>query len=343
MIYFEGIEMNVLLTGGAGFIGSHTAVLLQQQGFQVVILDNFSNSEVTVLEKMELITGKPFTSVSGDVREVNLLVTILENYKIDAVIHFAGLKSVAESALEPLQYYSNNVLGTISLLEAMNKAGVHSLVFSSSATVYGAPKYLPIDEDHPVGPTNPYGQGKLQAEQILADLSKSSKQWRIISLRYFNPSGAHETGLIGESPRGEPNNLMPVILKVAGRQLGVLKVFGADYETRDGTGIRDYIHIMDVAQAHLDALRNLSKSKGFEIFNLGTGQGFSVIEILKTFEKINDIQIPYEICTKRDGDVAACFSDSRKASVHLQWSPKRSLEEMCKSAWQFYKQDKING
>lgn len=323
--------MNILLTGGTGYIGSHTAVILSEAGYEVVLLDNFSNSSPSVLERLEKILGKLLPCIEADVRETEVVEKVLHEYKIDAVIHFAGLKAVGESNEKPIEYYANNVEGTISLLRAMNGVGVRTLVFSSSATVYGDPQYLPIDENHPTNPTNPYGRTKLQIEETLRDLSKSDPDWRIICLRYFNPVGAHESGLIGESPNGIPNNLMPYLAKVATGQLPHLNVYGNDYPTVDGTGVRDYIHVMDVAEGHLAALNYFERSSEFDIFNLGTGQGYSVLQMIDFYQKILGVTIPYQIICRRPGDIAKCFAEATKAKEKLKWASALGLDEMCKS------------
>lgn len=327
--------MNILLTGGAGYIGSHTAVLLLEAGHQVFIIDNFCNSNVLTIHAIEKITKKAVAYVDGDIRDTNLLIDTLQSNKVEAVIHFAGLKAVGESAIVPLQYYANNVQGTISLLQAMQACEVNKIVFSSSATVYGNPKYLPIDEDHPTAPTNPYGQTKLQIEQILKDLCHADKNLSVANLRYFNPVGAHESGLIGESPKGIPNNLMPFIAQVAAGKLEMLSIFGSDYPTPDGTGVRDYIHVMDLAQGHLNALSYLEGHKGMLTVNLGTGLGYSVLDLIKAFECQSDIKIAYQITSRRTGDIASCYANAHKAKSILNWSANYSLGQMCESAWKW--------
>jgi UDP-glucose 4-epimerase len=323
--------VNILLTGGTGYIGSHTAVVLSQAGHEVVLLDNFCNSDPSVLERLEKILGKALPCIEADVRETDVVEKVLREYKIDAVIHFAGLKAVGESNEKPVEYYANNVQGTISLLQAMNAVGVKKLVFSSSATVYGDPQYLPIDENHPTNPTNPYGRTKLQIEQMLRDLSNSDPEWRIICLRYFNPVGAHESGLIGESPEGVPNNLMPYIAKVASGKLPYLNIFGKDYSTKDGTGIRDYIHIMDLVDGHLVALEYLRAHPNYEIVNLGTGVGYSVMEIVSEFEAAWNLKIPYKFSCRRSGDIASCIADVSRAEEIFRWTAQRGLSSMCSS------------
>ena len=325
--------MNILLTGGAGYIGSHTAVVLSQDGHEVVLLDNFCNSNPSVLGRLEKISGKGFSCIKADIRETDVVEKVLRDHKIDAVIHFAGLKAVGESNEKPVEYYANNVQGTISLLQAMSAVNVKTLVFSSSATVYGDPQYLPIDENHPTSPTNPYGRTKLQIEEILRDLSNSDPDWRIICLRYFNPVGAHQSGLIGESPNEVPNNLMPYVAQVAVGKLPHLNIYGNDYPTADGTGVRDYIHVMDLADGHLAALRFLENFLGIEFINLGTGIGTSVLGMISAYKIQSDREIAYQIIARRPGDVAMCFAQPDKAKVTLDWVSKRGVNEMCSSAW----------
>jgi len=327
--------MNILLTGGAGYIGSHVAIVLSEAGHSVVIYDNLCNSSKLVIGQLEKILNKEVVFVEGDIRNTSLLEGTIRNHKIDAVIHLAGHKAVAESNLRPLEYYENNVGGTLSLLRAMVAASIKTLIFSSSATVYGDPRYLPIDESHPLGPTNPYGRTKLQIENILEDTTIADSSWKVINLRYFNPAGAHYSGLLGEDPRGVPNNLMPFITQVATGKLQKLKVFGSDYSTKDGTGVRDYIHVVDLAEGHLAALSYLSKVNGFEAFNLGTGTGYSVFEMINAFEAVTQKKIPYEITNRRPGDVASCFAATDKANKMLGWGAKRLLVDMCASAWHF--------
>lgn len=327
--------MNVLLTGGTGYIGSHTAVVLSEFGHQVVLYDNLSNSSDSVIEKLFQITGQQIHFVNGDVRDTELLKGTLAAHHIGAVIHFAGLKAVGESVEKPVDYYANNVQGTISLLQAMQSAQVKTLVFSSSATVYGEPQYLPLDEGHPTSATNPYGRSKLHIEEMLNDVAASDPAWRIACLRYFNPVGAHESGLIGENPNGVPNNLMPYIAQVAAGQRAELSVFGADYPTSDGTGVRDYIHVMDLAEGHAAALAFLSGATGWHAINLGTGKGYSVLDMVQTFEKASGQRVPYKIVARRAGDVAACYADPHKASEALNWRATRTLDDMCASTWRF--------
>ena len=327
--------MNVLLTGGTGYIGSHTAVVLSQLGHQVVLYDNLSNSSDAVVDRLEEITGLHMLFVKGDVRDTELLRKTLSAHAINAVIHFAGLKAVGESVHNPVEYFSCNVGGAITLLQAMAAANVKTLVFSSSATVYGEPQYLPLDESHPTRAINPYGRNKIQVEEILADVAKSDSEWRIACLRYFNPVGAHESGLIGEMPNGIPNNLVPFIAQVAAGRQPVLEVFGNDYPTKDGTGIRDYIHVMDLADGHTAAITYLATHPGWCEFNLGTGRGYSVLEIISAFELACGRAIPYTFAPRRTGDVAQCYANPEKARCELGWTAKRGLQEMCTSTWKF--------
>lgn len=334
--------MNVLLTGGMGYLGSHTALSLLEQEHEVTILDNLSNSNSSVLQCIESISSKQLNFVRGDVLDTILVKNTINQFKIDAVVHLAGLKAVGESVLNPHQYYKNNVQGTISLLDAMLSCNIGSLVFSSSATVYGAPQYLPINEEHPTNPYNPYGNSKLFIEQILIDIARSNKDWTIVNLRYFNPVGSHISGLIGDNPNGTPNNLMPYINQVAANQRPFLNVFGGDYETPDGTGIRDYIHVEDLSEAHLAALNwidDQDKNSDINIntFNIGTGVGYSVLDIIHAYEQINGLKIPYKITARREGDIAACYANPTKANTILGWKTSRTLEDMCGSAWNFQK------
>jgi UDP-glucose 4-epimerase len=329
--------MNVLLTGGLGYIGSHVAVVLMQNGHEVTIIDNLSNCKIEVLDRLKLILGDAPYFIEGDVRNQASLQAVMKERNINAVMHFAGLKAVGESVQEPLAYYDNNVGGTISLLQAMKSCNVKTLVFSSSATVYGIPQYLPLDEDHPTNPQSPYGKTKLQIEEILRDLAVSDMEWHIVALRYFNPVGAHESGLIGEEPKGVPNNLMPYISQVAAGKLKSLKIFGNDYDTIDGTGVRDYIHVMDLAEGHVAALNYLSsKPKNYSIINLGTGNGCSVLELVGLYEKISQKKIPYEISPRRPGDIASCYAKVDRAGLWLSWDAKRTLKKMCEDSlrWQ---------
>jgi len=334
--------MNVLLTGGMGYIGSHTALRLIEQGHQVTIFDNLTNSNASVLNSIESISLTKPNFVQGDILDTAIVENTLNKFKINAVIHLAGLKAVGESVLTPLSYYKNNVQGTISLLDAMLSCNIGTLVFSSSATVYGAPTHLPITEEHPTDPNNPYGRTKLYIEKILMDTAQSNKDWNVINLRYFNPVGSHPSGLIGDSPNGIPNNLMPYINQVASKLRPFLNIFGDDYITPDGTGVRDYIHIEDLSDAHLDALNwihDLQKDTTTNVstFNIGTGLGYSVLDIIKAYEKINNLEIPYRITSRRKGDIASSYADPTKANSVLGWKASRTLEDMCYSAWNFQK------
>ena len=330
--------MNILLTGGAGYIGSHAAVVLLGAGHQLVVMDNFSNSHPDVVTRVEKITSQKITLKHGDIRDTALVEHTLRHQHIDMVVHFAGLKAVGESVRQPLAYFANNSLGTISLLQAMDVTGVRSLVFSSSATVYGDPQYLPLDEAHPTSASNPYGRSKLHIEEMLADLCRSDPSWAVACLRYFNPVGAHESGLIGEDPNGIPNNLIPYIARVASGQLPELYVFGSDYPTTDGTGVRDYIHVMDLAEAHRAAVDYLPSHPGWQAFNLGTGQGYSVLEMVKAFEAASGQPVPYRMDPRRPGDVATCYARAAKAATALNWVSRRDLNDMCASTWHFQQQ-----
>jgi UDP-glucose 4-epimerase len=327
--------MTILLTGGTGFIGSHTALALQEVGYEVLLLDNLCNSNINVIDRLFAISGHRFRFIQGDVRDSSLLETIFKDFAIESVIHFAGLRSVGESNARPLEYYENNVQGSLNLLSCMDRHKVFRFVFSSSATVYGNPHYLPIDEEHPKSATNPYASSKLHVEQILQDLANSDPHWRIACLRYFNPVGAHASGLIGENPNGIPNNLMPYISQVASGQLKKLNIFGDDYPTVDGTGVRDYLHITDLAEGHLAAVKYLHNSAGFNCFNLGTGSGSSVKEMVSTFEKVNRVKIPFDVVSRRPGDVASCYAKVEKSNLELNWKAKKGLDEMCISAWKW--------
>ena len=327
--------MAILLTGGAGYIGSHTCVELLNSGEDVVVLDNLSNCTPEVVARVESITGKRVATIVGDVRDPALLRDVFAQHSIEAVIHFAGLKAVGESTLKPLLYYQNNVVGTINLLHAMREANVRVIVFSSSATVYGEAQRLPLNEDHPLGPTNPYGRTKLMVEQILRDLACAENDWHIALLRYFNPVGAHESGLIGEDPEGMPNNLMPFIARVAVGTYPKLRIFGDDYPTSDGTGVRDYIHVADLASGHAAALRKLRRDAGIFTVNLGTGQGHSVLEVVRSFESACGAPIPYEIVARRPGDVAACYANVSLAATLLDWRSTRGLSQMCVDTWRW--------
>ena len=327
--------MNILVTGGAGYIGSITTVQLLAAGLNAVILDNFANSKPAVLARIERVAGRAPVFVQGDVRDRVLLERVLGERQIDAVIHFAGLKAVGESVSMPLAYYDNNVHGTVQLLEAMHAANVRTMVFSSSATVYGEAAKMPLHEELPTSATNPYGRTKLMIEQILADVVASDPSWSMTALRYFNPVGAHESGLIGEDPQGVPNNLMPYIAQVAVGRLPRLRVFGDDYPTPDGTGVRDYIHVVDLADGHLAALRYAHGRPGMHVFNLGTGRGNSVLEMLAAFGRACGRELPYEVVPRRPGDVAACWADPTRAEQTLGWRAARTLEQMCADAWRW--------
>lgn len=324
--------MIIFVTGGAGYIGSHTCVELLQAGYDVVVYDNLSNSSAESLRRVESIAGKSLTFIEGDIRDETAVSEAMRG--CDAVIHFAGLKAVGESVAKPLEYYDNNVNGTLCLLRAMQINGIKTLVFSSSATVYGDPEKLPLSEDHPLRTTNPYGQSKLVIEEILRDLYKSDPSWRIMILRYFNPVGAHESGLIGEDPQGIPNNLMPFVAQVAIGRRESLTVFGGDYPTHDGTGVRDYIHVVDLASGHLKALQALITSQCTAI-NLGTGTGYSVLDVVRAFAEASGREIPYSIAPRREGDIATCYADPSTAAQAIGWSAQRNLDKMCKDAWNF--------
>ena len=333
--------MSILVTGGAGYIGSHTVVELLNEGEDVIIVDNFVNSKPSAIEAIKKITNKKFQFYELDLRDKEGLNEVFdENKDITAVIHFAGLKAVGESVAKPIEYYDNNIYGTLVLLEVMKSHNVKKIIFSSSATVYGDPKEVPIKEDFPLSATNPYGQTKLMIERILNDVYVSDNEWSIILLRYFNPIGAHESGLIGENPNGIPNNLMPYINQVALGKLDHLNVFGNDYPTPDGTGVRDYIHVVDLANGHLKALERAEKITGVEAYNLGTGKGYSVLDIVKNFEKATGQKIKYEITPRRPGDIAECYADPSKAEKYLGWKAEKDLEQMCKDAWNFTKKNR---
>ena len=326
----------ILVTGGAGFIGSHTCVALAQAGIPHLILDNFGNSRRSVLERLGRITGVQPLIVEGDVRDADLLARVFAQHPIDGVIHFAALKAVGESVREPLRYYDNNVAGTVALLRAMQAAGVRTLVFSSSATVYGEPATVPIREDFPLSATNPYGWTKLMMEQVLADVDAAEPgQWRIARLRYFNPVGAHESGLIGEDPQGEPGNLLPYVAQVAAGQRASLSVYGNDYPTPDGTGVRDYIHVCDLAEGHVAALRYLNKHPGLLTVNLGTGRPVSVLEMVRAFEQASGRAVRYQLVARRPGDVAQCWADPALAQTLLGWSAQHGVDRMCQDAWRW--------
>jgi len=326
----------ILLTGGAGYIGSHTAVSLVEAGYDIVIFDNISNSGPDVVKKIELITGKQIPNVVGDIRDRDALRSVFVMHDIDAVVHFAGLKSVSEAVTNPSIYYDNNIVGTLNLVYVMVENNVKNLVFSSSPTVYGQPYYLPIDENHPTSVTNPYGRTKLMIEEILHDFYNADKSWKIAILRYFNPAGAHDSGLIGEDPNGIPSNLMPFISRVASGRLPELSVFGDDYDTLDGTGVRDFIHVEDLAAGHVSALKALADvDTCLSTWNLGTGNGYSVLEMVRAFERVNGVSVPFRIAPRRDGDVAACYACPDKAFRELGWKALKGLDQMCESVWRF--------
>lgn len=329
--------MKILVTGGTGYIGSHTVVELINNNYEVVIVDNLSNSKKDVIDKIEEITKKQVKFYEDDVCDKKALTKIFKENKIGAVIHFAGYKAVGESCEKPLMYYRNNIDSTLTLLEVMNEFSVKKIAFSSSATVYGKPESLPIKEDSKLTTTNPYGSTKLMIENILRDLYKSDNEWSIAILRYFNPIGAHKSGLIGENPNGIPNNLMPYIIKVATKELDCLGIFGNDYDTKDGTGVRDYIHVVDLAKGHIAAVNKIINSTGCDAYNLGTGNGYSVLEIVNTFKKINNIDVPYKIKDRRPGDIDACFADPAYALEKLNWKAELTLEDMCKDAYHYIK------
>ncbi len=333
--------MSVLVTGGAGYIGSHTVVELLNEGEDIVIVDNFCNSKPEMLDKIKKITNKDFKFYEVDLLDEEKLNKVFdENPEIESVIHFAGLKAVGESVAKPIEYYHNNITGTLILLDAMKKHNCKKIVFSSSATVYGNPKTVPIREDFPLSTTNPYGSTKLMIEQILNDVYVSDNEWSVILLRYFNPIGAHESGIIGENPNGIPNNLMPYINQVACGKLEYLRVFGNDYDTVDGTGVRDYIHVVDLAQGHLKALDKARKTTGVEAYNLGTGTGYSVLQIVKAFEDATGVKINYKIVERRPGDIATCYADPAKAKNELGWEAKKGIVDMCKDSWRFTENNK---
>ena len=327
--------MKILVTGGLGFIGSHTVVELIRAGHEPVIFDNLYNSKIETLDKIKKITGTDVKFYKADLLDPDSMETVFKENKFDAVIHFAGLKAVGESVQLPLRYYENNISGTINLCKLMDKYGCKNIIFSSSATVYGAPKSVPIREDFPLSTTNPYGTTKLFLERILTDLTVPDKDLKVILLRYFNPIGADESGLIGEEPNGIPNNLMPYIMQVARGILPELGVFGNDYDTPDGTGVRDYIHVTDLALGHVAALKRVNNGGGVDIYNLGTGTGYSVLDIVKAFEKANGVAVPYAIKPRRAGDIAMCYADPTKAKNELGWEAKKDLETMCKDSWRY--------
>lgn len=324
----------ILVTGGCGYIGSHTALELLNKNYQVVVVDNFSNSSFEGLRRVQKITGKEVIFYEADVRDHAAMEKIFAAHKFDAVIHFAAFKAVGESCKLPLKYYENNISGTVTLLQVMEKYNVKKIIFSSSATVYGDPERLPLDETCRLSTTNPYGSTKLMMENIMQDVQKADPAWNIILLRYFNPVGAHESGLIGEDPKGIPNNLMPYVAQVASGKLERINVFGNDYETPDGTGVRDYIHVVDLALGHIAAIENCNQA-GVHIYNLGTGRGYSVLDMIHAFEKACGKTLPYQICARRDGDIAACYACPDKAKKDLKWEAKFGIEEMCASQWKW--------
>ncbi len=330
---------NILVTGGAGYIGSHTCVELLQKGYGVIVVDNFDNSSPESLKRVEEITGKKVTLYEGDVRDGNLLDKIFSERKIDWVIHFAGLKAVGESCVKPIEYYNNNLYGTLVLTDTMRKHGCKKIVFSSSATVYGDPEILPLTEECKTGgTTNPYGTSKYFQEIMLEDIYKSDKEWTVVLLRYFNPVGAHESGMIGEDPKGIPNNLTPYISKVAIGELKEIGIFGNDYPTHDGTGVRDYIHVTDLAKGHVSAIEKIN-GNGVYTYNLGTGKGYSVLDVIRAFEKACGKKLPYAIKPRRAGDIAACYADASKAKKELGWTAKLGIDEMCSSSWNWQKKN----
>lgn len=329
------MNVAILVTGGAGFIGSHAAVELLENGYDIVIVDNLSNSKIESIERVKELTGKDFPFYQTDLLNLDGLEEIFSRHPIEAVMHFAGLKAVGESVQMPLAYYHNNITGTLNLCAAMDKFDVKNLVFSSSATVYGNPDRVPIDESFPLSATNPYGRTKLMIEEILRDLQVSNPTWRIAILRYFNPIGAHESGRIGENPTGIPNNLMPYITQVAIGKREELQVFGNDYETKDGTGVRDYIHVVDLVKGHLKALEYLNSHEGVETFNLGTGTGYSVLDLVTNFKQATAREIPFKITDRRPGDIGVCYANPEKAKTLLGWTAEKNLKEMCEDSWKW--------
>ncbi|MBC8062762.1 MAG: UDP-glucose 4-epimerase GalE [Clostridiaceae bacterium] len=327
--------MKILVTGGAGYIGSHTCVELLNAGYEIIVVDNFSNSKPVALKRIEEITNKKLEFCELDILDENALEKVFSENNIDAVIHFAGLKAVGESCMIPISYYHNNITGTLILCEVMRKHNVKNIVFSSSATVYGMPKSVPISEDFPLSATNPYGRTKLMIEQILQDVYLSDNNWSIALLRYFNPIGAHESGRIGENPKGIPNNLMPYITEVAVGKREKLNVFGCDYDTHDGTGVRDYIHVVDLAKAHLKALEKIINATGIEAYNIGTGVGYSVLDLVNNFEKATNQKIAYVLSERRPGDIDKCYANPMKAEKFLNWISEKNIEDMCRDAWRW--------
>ena len=332
--------MSILVTGGAGFIGSHTVVLLQEAGYDVVVVDNLSNSSEKSLERVKAITGKPVKFYKADILDREALENIFAQEEITGCIHFAGLKAVGESVAMPWEYYQNNITGTLVLVDVMRKHGCKNIIFSSSATVYGDPAVIPITEECPKGIcTNPYGWTKSMLEQVLSDMQKADPEWNVILLRYFNPIGAHKSGTIGENPSGIPNNLMPYVTQVAVGKRPELGVFGNDYDTHDGTGVRDYIHVVDLANGHLKALEKIADNPGLKIYNLGTGTGYSVLDVIKNFEAATGVKVPYVIKERRPGDVAACYADPSKAKAELGWEAQFGIKEMCEDSWRWQSQN----
>jgi len=332
--------MAILVTGGAGFIGSHTCVELLNAGYEVIVVDNLCNSSQESLRRVEKITGKNVKFYEADIRDTDVLNQIFDKESVECVIHFAGLKAVGESVAKPLEYYDNNISGTLRLCDVMRNHGVKNIIFSSSATIYGEPAFIPITEECPKGIcTNPYGWTKWMLEQILTDLHTADPEWNVVLLRYFNPIGAHKSGLIGEDPKGIPNNLMPYVAQVAIGKLECLGVFGNDYDTPDGTGVRDYIHVVDLAIGHVKALKKIQEKAGVSIYNLGTGTGYSVLDMVHAFEEASGRKVPYQIKARRAGDIASCYSDATKAKEELGWTAERGLKEMCEDAWRWQSQN----
>jgi len=330
--------MSILVMGGAGYIGSHTVVELQNAGYDVIVCDNLCNSSKKSLERVEQITGQPVKFYLADILDAEALTKIFEENTIDSVIHFAGLKAVGESVAKPWEYYNNNITGTLVLVDVMKKFGCKNIIFSSSATVYGDPAFIPITEECPKGQcTNPYGWTKSMLEQILTDIQKADKEWNVVLLRYFNPIGAHKSGLIGENPNGTPNNLMPYVTQVAVGKRPHLSVFGNDYDTHDGTGVRDYIHVVDLAKGHVAAVKKLAEKAGLKLYNLGTGNGYSVLDIVKNFEAATGVKIPYVITERRPGDIATCYSNADLALAELGWKAENGIKEMCEDSWRWQK------